>query len=49
MAEATQTVDILDFVDLAEISPLYFDKAGQLEASPEPAPRPERAAKRKSA
>ena len=24
--EATQTIDILDFVDLEEISPLYFDK-----------------------
>ena len=24
--EATQTIDIVDFVDLAEISPLYFDK-----------------------
>ena len=24
--EATQTIDIIDFVDLAEISPLYFDK-----------------------
>jgi len=24
--EATQSIDIIDFVDLAEISPLYFDK-----------------------
>ncbi len=29
--ESTRTIDILDFVDLAEIDPLYFDKSYYLE------------------
>lgn len=32
--EKTKTLDILDFVDLAEIDPVYFDKSYYLEPSP---------------
>jgi DNA end-binding protein Ku len=32
--EKSKTVDILDFVDLAEIDPVYFDKSYYLEPSP---------------
>lgn len=32
--ENTRTIDILDFVDLRQVDPIYFDKSYYLEASP---------------